>query len=206
MNLASYIFMKAGKQERDEMMIINDENYLIELRKRNPKALEYIIDTYSNLVFKVVTNVLGNENYESSKECVNDIYLLVWNKHQLYNPEKSSFKNWLLAISKYKAIDYKRALKKEDNMELEEDTLLARDNIESEYIFKEKKSEIIKLLHKESDLDKEIFIRRYILDEDINSIAQRVSLSKGAVYNRLWRLRNSLIKEFEVSKEMEEVK
>lgn len=111
-----------------------------------------------------------------------------------------------MAISKYKAIDYKRSLKKEDKLELEEDTVITGDNLENQYIFKEKKSEIMQLLHKESKLDKEIFIRRYILDEDINSIAKRAGLSKGAVYNRLWRLRNSMAREFEVANGMEEVK
>jgi len=129
-------------------MVISEDNFLLGLSKRNPKALEYIINTYSNLVFKVVLNVLGNENRESAKECVNDIYLLVWNKHHLYNPQKASFKNWLLAVSKYKAIDYKRSLNKEDNLQLEEDTLSSNSDVENDYIFKEKKAELLNLLQK----------------------------------------------------------
>lgn len=111
-------------------MAINEDNVLLELKKRNTKALEYIINTYSNLVFKVVINVLGNDNYESAKECLNDIYLLVWNKNQLYNPEKASFKNWLLAVSKYKAIDYKRSLKKTNNVNIEDEFLFSSNNVE----------------------------------------------------------------------------
>ena len=145
-------------------MIINEDNVLLELKKRNPKALEYIINTYSNLVFKVVVNVLGNDNYESAKECLNDIYLLVWDKHQLYNPQKASFKNWLLAVSKYKSIDYKRSLKQTNNVHIEDEVLFSSNNVENEYIFKEKKAELLELLDTESKTDREIFIRKYILD------------------------------------------
>jgi len=187
-------------------MSINEHNFLLELNKKNPKALEYIIDSYSNLVFKIVLKVLGDENREVAKECVNDIYLLVWNKHQLYDSEKASFKNWLLAVSKYKAIDYKRSLRKEANLELEKEILFSNTDIENEYILKEKKSELLKLLYKGNELDREIFIRKYIFDEDINIIAKDFNLSRGAVYNRLWRTRNSLIENFNVSNNMEVVK
>jgi RNA polymerase sigma-70 factor, ECF subfamily len=198
--------MKAGHKERSSLMTIDEQNYLSELKKKNPKALEYIINLYSNLVFKIVMNVLGGENRESAKECANDIYLLIWNKHHLYNPEKASFKNWLLAISKYKAIDYKRSLSKQHNLELEEEILFSNSDIENGYILKEDQGKILQLLDSESKVDKEIFIRKYFFDEEINHIAERFNLSRGAVYNRLWRTRNSLIENFKHSEKMEVAK
>jgi RNA polymerase sigma-70 factor (ECF subfamily) len=187
-------------------MLINEDTFLLELNKKNTKALEYIVNTYSNLVFKLVINVLGKENYESAKECVNDIYLLVWNKHHLYNPQKSSFKNWLLAVSKYKAIDYKRILDKQDTLQLEDELLFSKDDLENEYILKEKKKELLNLLDSENEVDKEIFIRKYILDEHMDDICSSLNLSKGAVYNRLWRTKNSVTKKFDNSYNLEVVK
>lgn len=188
-------------------MKITDENFLCEIKNRNPQVLEYIIDNYSNLVFKVILNVLGNENRESAKECVNDVFLLIWNKHNLYNPEKSSFKNWLLAVSKYKAIDYKRKLAKHNNdIELENQILSSKSNIEDSYILKEKKEELLNFLNEGNKLDKEVFIRKYIFDEDTDKIAKQLNLSKGAVYNRLWRTKNSIIKSFNNNANLEVVK
>ncbi|MFL0195019.1 sigma-70 family RNA polymerase sigma factor [Clostridium sp. WILCCON 0269] len=184
-------------------MEINHENFLLELKKKNPEALEYIINTYCNLVFKIVINVLGNHNYENAKECINDVYLLVWNKSHLYNPKKSSFKNWLLAVSKYKAIDYKRNLTKQHNLQIEEQMLISKINVENEYILKEKKEELLRLLQYEPELDRELFIRKYILDEEMDSLCKKFNLSKGAVYNRLWRTKNSLIKKLGISGEVE---
>ncbi len=184
-------------------MKIDDKNFISELKNNNPKALEFIINTYCNLVFKIVLNVLGKDNYENVKECVNDIYLLIWNKNHLYNPKKSSFKNWLLAVSKYKAIDYKRSLSRADNLIIEEQILISNIDVENEYILKEKKEELIELLQCEHELDRELFIRKYILDEDIKSMCKEFNLSKGAIYNRLWRTKNSLMKKLNISSEVE---
>ncbi|AGY76979.1 sigma-70 family RNA polymerase sigma factor [Clostridium autoethanogenum] len=184
-------------------MKINDKNFLLELKRKNPTALEYIINIYCNLVFKVVLNVLGNDNYENAKECINDVYLLIWNKSHLYNPEKSSFKNWLLAVSKYKAIDYKRSLVKQDNLQIEEQMLISNTDIENEYILREKKEELIKLLQYEHKLDRELFIRKYLLDQDMETLCKNFNLSKGAIYNRLWRTKNSIIRKLHISGEVE---
>lgn len=194
----------SDRTKRKELkMKIDDKNFLLELKKKNPKALEFIINTYCNLVFKIVINVLGTNNYEHAKECVNDIYLIIWNKSHLHNPEKSSFKNWLLAVSKYKAIDYKRSLAKEDNLQIEEQVLISKIDVENEYILKERKEELIKLLQYEHKLDRELFIRKYILDQDMDSLCKKFNLSKGAVYNRLWRTKNSLIRKLNISGEVE---
>lgn len=188
-------------------MNINSNNFLLEMKNRNSRALEYIIDTYSNLVFKVVINVLGSTNRESAKECVNDIFLLIWNKYMLYNPAKSSFKNWLLAVSKYKAIDCKRKLTRHENdLELEEKILFSDDDIENDYILKEKKEELFSFLNSGNKTDKEVFVRKYIFGEKADKIAEELGLSKGAVYNRLWRTKNLIIKNFNNTANLEVLK
>lgn len=61
-------------------MKINEENYLIELCKKNEKALEYIIDKYSAIVNGVVRKVLlPLENNGLIEECISDIFFSVWN-------------------------------------------------------------------------------------------------------------------------------
>lgn len=178
-------------------MVIKDDNLIEELDKRNSEALEYIIQKYANLIFKVVINVLGNDNRELAKECISDIYMLAWNKYKLYNPEKASFKNWLLAVSKYKAIDYKRASKNLENVELDKEALKAPIDIERNFIDKENVKEVLEFINNEKPIDKEIFIRKYIYEEGIDEISKKLNLSKGAVYNRLWRTRNSLNEKIE---------
>lgn len=93
-----------------------------------------------------------------------------------------------------------------DILQIEEQMLISKTDIENEYIFKEKKEILIKLLQCEHELDRELFIQKYILDEDMDSLCKNFNLSRGAVYNRLWRTKNSLIRKLNISNEVEELK
>lgn len=44
---------------------------------------------------------------------MNDVLLAIWDHIDSFQPEKNSFKNWIAAIEKYKAIDYLRKYQKE---------------------------------------------------------------------------------------------
>lgn len=57
-----------------------------------------------------------------------------------------------------------------DNIELKEEILFSNDNIEDNYILKEKKEELLNFLDKGNKIDREIFIRKYILDENTDEI------------------------------------
>ncbi|MDQ0174927.1 sigma factor [Bacillus chungangensis] len=98
-------------------MKIDDHNFIKEIKNGNTKALDFIIDHYSNLVFKIVGNVLNTGLYlQYIEECSNDVFLLVWNNIESLDEGKGNFKYWIAAISKYRAIDYKRRLFKQNNV------------------------------------------------------------------------------------------
>ncbi|WP_415318214.1 hypothetical protein [Clostridium perfringens] len=40
--------------------MINKGNFLKQLKKKNEKALDYVIDSYSDVIFKVAYGVLNN--------------------------------------------------------------------------------------------------------------------------------------------------
>ncbi len=89
---------------------------------KNEKALEYVIDNYGWVIHSVVSRQLGNlTNYKD--ECINDVLLEIWNNAYMFNPEKSSFKNWIGVISKFKAIDYQRKYIKDLERQTTDDAL-----------------------------------------------------------------------------------
>ena len=59
-------------------MNINDENFIIQLRKRNEKALDYVINNYGWVIKSIVKKEMYNLKY-LQEECINDILLGVWN-------------------------------------------------------------------------------------------------------------------------------
>ena len=96
----------------------------------------------------------------------------------------------MITIAKYTVIDYIR-LKRLNEISMEEymiNNINEEDNINS-LIEKESFHELIETL---SDMDKEIFIKRYYFYETVEDIAKSILRSKDYVYNRLSRGRRKL--------------
>jgi len=94
-----------GLLERGIKMKINEENFLNQLKKKNEKALDYVIDTYGWIIKSVIKKHLYNLQ-SVQDECINDVLLGLWNNIDKFDENKSEFKNWIAGIAKFKAIDY----------------------------------------------------------------------------------------------------
>jgi len=174
-------------------MRLNEDSVISELKKRNPKALDFIIDKYGGLIHSIVKKTLFNfEGSGSVEECMNDIFLAIWNNVDKFQKE-NSFKSWIAAISKYKAIDYKRKLIKElYNENLENIEIRQEDVSDKEILQKENREELMTLLSRLKPEDKEIFIRRYFNEESTKEIAENLEINREVVNNRLSRGRKRL--------------
>lgn len=105
----------------------------------------------------------------------------MWNNIESFDEEKGEFKNWIAAISKYKAIDYKRKFFKESTVEDIDNYYNLCDEISTENVVvsKENRKEVLNAINNMKDEDREIFIRRYFLiDKTVFSpIGTYISLS-----------------------------
>lgn len=175
-------------------MKIDKNNFIEEIKRKNPRALDFVVDTYSGLVFKVVHTIL-NSSFHSQhvEECVNDVFWTVWNNIESFDKEKGNFKYWITAVAKYKAIDYKRKLFRQSTDECIDDcTIIDEVSTEKIIISKENREELLKAISGMKDEDKEIFIRRYFLDEGIENIAKAFGVERNLVDKRLSRGRKFL--------------
>lgn len=177
-------------------MYITEENFLEELRNKNDKALEYIIDEYGWVISSIVRKKLYNlQNYQD--ECINDILLGIWNNSQCFKPEKNSFKNWITGISKYKCIDYQRKYLKNisyediDTLEINED-----DNTHNNIIQQETMAEINDLLSNLKDQDKKLFLAIYYDQCKISDLSDQTGIKESVIYNRISRAKKKLRKLF----------
>lgn len=72
----------------------------------------------------------------------------MWSNIDSFDENKGNFKHWIAAISKYKAIDYKRKLFKQNNIESIDDHILCGDtSIEKDFILNENKEEIFEVMN-----------------------------------------------------------
>ena len=82
-------------------MKINEENFIIQLRKRNENALDYVIDNYGWIIKSIVKKHLYNLQ-SVQDECINDVLMGIWNNITTFDENKSEFKNWVAGIAKFK--------------------------------------------------------------------------------------------------------
>lgn len=165
------------------------------IKKKNQKGMEILIEQYNGLITSVIRYHLGSLiNYE--EECVSDTLLAIWDNVEGFDQDKNTFKNWICAIAKYKAIDYKRKyLNKIEISDLDEQNYYIDKNLLKIEI-QEELNETLKFL---SDEDKEIFRRYYLNDESVIDIANDKKLAISSVHSKLSRgkakIRKSLLNE-----------
>lgn len=153
------------------------------IKKKNQKGMEILIDQYNALITSVVRYYLGTLiNYE--EECVSDTLLAIWDNIEGFEKDKNSFKNWICAIAKYKAIDYKRKyLNKIETSSLDEQTYYIDKNL----LKVEIQEELNETLNFLSEEDKEIFRRYYLDDESVVDIANDKKLAISSIHSKLSR-------------------
>lgn len=180
-------------------MKITEDNFIEELKNKNEDALYYVIDNYSWIIKTIVSKHLFKiQDYE--EECINDCLLGIWNNIDLYNEDKSSFKNWVGGIAKYKSIDYIRKYLKDSENENIDDLFISnrKDNLDI-LLELEGEEEIKKSLNMLSKRDKKIFEDLYIKGLSIEEVSKNMQIEKSNLYNILSRgkkkLKNNLNRE-----------
>lgn len=168
-------------------MKITEENFIEQLKKKNEKALVYVLDNYGWILKTVIKKHLMSlpDYYE---ECMNDCLMGIWENISYYNRKKSSFKNWAGGIAKYKSLNYVRKyLKDLENQSIENVIISAEDNALKGILEKEISRETEEMLRSLQEEDREIFIKLYFEDKNMDEISDSMGLSKSVIYNRLSR-------------------
>lgn len=171
----------------------NERNYIERLKRRHEDALDYIVDQYLSLVKGTIRKVLGQFNDTGLiEECINDVFLSVWNNADKFKGETENFKKWIFAISKYKAIDYYRTRVKEAEVVLETVEILGETSAEDELITLENKNEVMRLIDDLEPMDRKIFVLKFLLGYKSTEIATKLNITKAAVDNRIYRGKRKL--------------
>src|SRR4051794_32824569 len=81
------------------------------LRRQDPTALEAIVVRYSREIFYFIRMVLSNVgSLQDVEECVNDLFVSVWQESNAFDATRGSFRTWLTMRAKYLALDRRRHL------------------------------------------------------------------------------------------------
>src|SRR5215467_10659948 len=91
--------------------IWSDEDLAQRLQKRDPEALETLISRYSREAYYFIRVVLdGIGVAQDAEECVNDLFVAVWQEIDSFDPLRGTLRTWLTMRAKYIALDRRRQL------------------------------------------------------------------------------------------------
>ena len=73
------------------------------IAQSDESAFEELYDLYKDLVFGLVTNIVGDK--PTAEEIMMDVFAQVWRHAIAFQAERASIKSWLLSIARHRAID-----------------------------------------------------------------------------------------------------
>lgn len=169
-------------------MEIKDNNFINELKKKNEKALEYVVYNYGGAMKAAIRRILYSYP-EDAEECLYDSILKIWENINYFDPDKSSFSNWVCAVAKYSALDRLRKLARIEPLSDIDNIQIADKNTDND-LFNEFFSELISCL---SDEDKNLFIRLFWHGETYDEISRKLNRDKKTLFNHVSRGRKKII-------------
>ena len=174
------------------------------LRKQDPHALERLIVEFSSQVLHLATMILGKVgSKEDAEEVTSDVLAIVWQKIGEYDPTRSSFRSWVLMLTKYTALERRRWLLRRSYTPDGEPKVIpitsiqepeTEEQIEEAVMRKDERNHLYLALAQLSEQDRNLIIRRYFFEESVSQMAAEAGLTRNAMDNRLWRARQALKK------------
>lgn len=176
-------------------MKCNEHNFIGCLKKGNEEALDFIIARYGGLVHAISYRILSSFGQYAVDECVNDVFLSIWQNAAQFSGEAEDFKKWAGTIAKFKAIDRYRSLEKKKTREQADEQLEEQPatlDIQTLLLEKEQKNALLLAVSELPETDRDIFMMKYFLELSSQEIADRLGMTITAIDNRLYRGRKKL--------------
>jgi RNA polymerase sigma-70 factor (ECF subfamily) len=176
---------------------LDDDKIIALYFERNESALKQTAEKYGRYCYKIAHQVVNNE--EDAKECVNDMYLDVWNSIPPHKPKKLAV--FLATITRRIALDCFRRMTAEKRgggeaslslHELEDCIPFGKSN--DEELENQRIAEIISaFLRRLPEIRANIFIRRYWYFDSVADIAKRYDFGESKTKMILKKTRDELL-------------
>ncbi|MET3726929.1 RNA polymerase sigma-70 factor (ECF subfamily) [Fictibacillus halophilus] len=169
-------------------MKVTEENVVQQLIDKNENAISFMIQQYGGLLTAIIKRHV-NYQQQDYEECLDDVLLSVWNNVHSFDPTKNTFKQWIAAVAKYKAIDYGRR-----QISLQKQQFSVPDFTESNLLSQKSREEILvdELLQQLPPGERRIFEKYYLEGNTSSEIAHEYNERESWVYNKLSRGRKKL--------------
>ncbi len=94
----------------------NDKLLIARIRRREPQALIDAYACYSKRVFSLIYRIV--QDRQAAEEILQDTFLRLWGRSELYDPEKGALLSWLFRVGRNCALDFLRKESKRGNFDV----------------------------------------------------------------------------------------
>lgn len=179
------------------MNTLSEDDIVERIRNRDEKAIASIIQTYGGLLSAIIRRYV-HYNQQEYEECLDDVLLAAWENIGSFDPEKNTFKQWIAAIAKYRAIDYQRKIMRNKSRIIHTeitDDLYRVEPIPSHQAVDE-------VLRHLSQVERAIFVKYYLEGVSSLEMATEMKVKESWIHNKLSRGRKKLRQLFISNKEV----
>lgn len=84
-----------------------DDELIERLRRRDEAALAALYDRYARPAFSLALKLLHDQGL--AEDVIQDVFITVWNRPEVYAPERGRFLSWLLGVTHHRSVDVLRS-------------------------------------------------------------------------------------------------
>ena len=175
---------------------MNDRQIISGIKERDEHYIEYAINKYSRLIWKITSAILTKIGpVEDIEECVADVFIFLWENPEKFEPERGNLKSWLAIVARSKATDKYRSLSRQSTVSTDDLWLADSMNITTELMSQETKRELLAAVCELEEPEREITVRRYYYEQKPREIAIAMNMHVKQVDNHLYRAKQKLRKQ-----------
>ncbi len=152
------------------------------------KAFETLYDRYSAMVYSLAARMLGQSIAE---EMVQEVFILVWRKAQLYEPKRGVFSTWLMRVAHHRIIDELRRRRRQtqpisENAERPMEDLADMRPLTEQIMAQEARGAAVRAALSKLSLEQQAVIEQaYFKGLTQSDIAEKLQIPLGTVKTRI---------------------
>ncbi len=175
-----------------------DTEIFLAIRSQQVKALDLLYDRYGKLVYSIAFRMLSN--VEEAEETTQETFLRLWQRSEIYQPERGSLSGFLVMITRSRCLDRLRS-RKATHQKLQRIQTASHGvtnyNPPLEFVTVEERSQLVReALNQLSAVERKVLETAYYEGLSQSEIAKRDGIPLGTVKSRsrqaLKKLRTAL--------------
>lgn len=160
------------------------------LLRRDETGLEELLCHYGPLMRYIIAPILPNR--EDQEECLSEAAMRVWDKIELFDPEKGGWAAWLTALTRNTALNLARRGAAGGGQDIPPHLPAPDPTPEQAILEQERRTAVGRALNALAPGERALFYRKYYYLQSTAQIAAELGTTQRAVEGKLYRLKKRL--------------